>query len=130
MTSPEAFEDELRDSDLTQPSPQLRDRVLRAAKDEACRQRDLWQLRWLFVSIVFLMAFGTVSQRVLDRSIEQAIGFTGDASSRHADSHYCSALSVMYARQVEVENLPEDLLRLLEPPPARRAPRRTHRRFR
>jgi len=119
MTSPEAFEDELRACDLTPPDPELRDRVLRAAREEASHQRDLRQLRWLFASVLLLMAFGTVTQRVLDRSIEQTIGIAGDASARDGDSHYCSALSVMYARQAGVRDLPDDLLRLLEPSPGR-----------
>lgn len=126
MTSPEAFEDELRARDLALPGPHLRNRVMCAAKGEASRQRDLRQLRWLFASVVLLMAFGTVSQRMLDRSIEQAIGITDIASVQGDGPHYCSALSMMSALHADATHVPEDILRLLQPsiiPRARRRPR-------
>ncbi|MBM4049993.1 MAG: hypothetical protein FJ279_33265 [Planctomycetes bacterium] len=70
----DAFEERLRAYDLTRPNPSLRERVMSAARAEIAQIRDLRRLRWLTTAAVLLVGASILSQRILERSIRQAMG--------------------------------------------------------
>ncbi|MBM4081307.1 MAG: hypothetical protein FJ278_16515, partial [Planctomycetes bacterium] len=70
----DAFEELLRAHDLTRPSAALKERVMTEARAEMSRIRDLRRLRWLTAAAVVLVGASILSQRILERSIRQAMG--------------------------------------------------------